>query len=290
MMKRGELMFFNNNIDAAIKAFQQAASLDPTLWQAHLNLVNMYIQKNDFPAAIVQCREVLKAKPDHKDVHLILGNLLRAQNDLDGAMKELHAALEAGAPSAATHYAIAMCHLQKGESFQHGTPEHKEHYANAEEHLLAGLEKQPKYPNAHLAMSVVKFKQDKKAEALAELDVAIKLKSKYPEAHNAKGDMLQVDKKIDEALEEYKKAVEEEPKYAQAYFNIANIYYGKGDYDLARSYFQIGREFNPNIPDVFPDPRAKYPKLNLPDRQWNPYPAGDFLKPDGTSILQNSYL
>jgi tetratricopeptide (TPR) repeat protein len=233
-MQLGELLFFNGNIDGAINAFRYAIALDPKRWDAHLNLVNMYIQKNDFPAAIEECREVLKVKPDHKDVHLILGNLLRAQNDLDGAIAELMKALESGANPAVVHNAVGLVHLQKGD------------HDKADEHLQKAIAAQPKnFPDAHLTRAVVLFKKGKKEEAIAELDIAIKQKGKYPEAHNAKGDMLQADKKFDEAIIEYQKAIEEEPKYAQAWANIANIYFSQEKIDEARKAYQKAKDINP---------------------------------------------
>ncbi|MBX9687614.1 MAG: tetratricopeptide repeat protein [Candidatus Obscuribacterales bacterium] len=76
-MQMGQLLYFNGNVDQAIRAFKYAAQLKPDAFDPHLNLVNIYVQKQDFQAAVEECREGLKLKPNHRDLHLILGNLLR---------------------------------------------------------------------------------------------------------------------------------------------------------------------------------------------------------------------
>ena len=238
-MQLGELMFFNGNIDGAINAFRQALVLDPKLWTAHLNLVNMYIQKQDFPTAIEECREVLKIKPGNRDVHLILGNLLRAQNDLDGAAEHLKAAIDNGASPAMAHNALGLTLLQKGD------------FNGAEEHITAALDKQKKFPDAHLTLGVVKFKKNDKEGALKEFDMAVQQKGgKYPEAHNAKGDILAAGGSWKEALVEYQKAAEEDPKYAQAHANVANAYFQLNDLDKAREAYLKARELNPQDKNI----------------------------------------
>lgn len=209
-MQLGELLYFNGNVEGAIRCFKKAIQMKPNMWQAHLNLVNIYIQQNKFDEAIEECNEVLKCKPKHKDVHLILGNLKRAQNDLDGAIESLEKALECGASPAMTHNALGLSHLQKGNI-------DKAHF-----HIGQALEKKDKFPEAHLAMGVLHVKKGNKAAALESMDKAIKHKGKNAEARNAKGDILASDGKWKEALEEYKLATKDDPKYAQAWSSIGN--------------------------------------------------------------------
>jgi len=237
-MQLGELLFFNGNIDGAINAFRGALMLKPDLWEAHLNLVNMYIQKSDFPSAIEECREVLKVKPNHKDVHLILGNLLRAQNDLDGAESALKKAIECGASPAMAHNALGLTLLQKGK--------HDEAHA----HIQQAIDKQKNFPDAHLTMGVVLFKKGDKEGSLKSFDTAIKQKGKYPEARNAKGDILAADGKWKEALEEYEKAAKEEPKFAQAHSSMGNAHFQMGNIDKARDAYAKAKELNPNDKNI----------------------------------------
>lgn len=238
-MDLAELMFFNGNIDGAIRAYRQALSMQPDLVQAHMGLLSLYIQKQDFPKAIDECREVIRLKPSTKDVHLILGNLLRAQNDLDGSIEALTKAHESGSDPVQVHSALGTAHLQKGN------------LEKAEEHLRHATEKNPKAAaDAQLLLGVVLFKKGNKTEAIEHIDQSIKLKTKNPEAHNAKGDMLAADGKWKEALEEYEQAVEDEPKFALAHASMGNAHLQLGNNDKAMEHFKKARDLNPTDKNV----------------------------------------
>lgn len=230
-MQLGQLLYFNGNIDQAIKAFKYAAQLDPNAFDPHLNLVNIYVQKQDFPAAIEECREGLKIKPKHRDLHLILGNLLRTASSskdsdeqkkyLDEAVKELNEALELGANKALVHSTLAVVHVQTGDM------------KKAREHVDQAIELKDKNPDAHLIRGVLMFKDGQKAESLKELDIAIEQKEKNAEAHNTKADILFSDGKVEEAVAEYKKALKDDPKYTQAMVGLANILIKKEKWEEA---------------------------------------------------------
>jgi len=238
-MDLAELMFFNGNIDGAIRAYKQALSMQPDLVQAHMGLLSLYIQKQDFPKAIDECREVIRLKPSTKDVHLILGNLLRAQNDFDGSIEALTKANESGSDPVQVHSALGTAHLQKGN------------LEKAEEHLRHATEKHPKSAaDAELLLGVVLFKKGNKTEAMEHIDQSIKLKTKNPEAHNAKGDMLAADSKWKEALEEYEQAVEDEPKFALAHASMGNAHLQMGNNDKAMEHFKKARDLNPSDKNV----------------------------------------
>lgn len=247
-MEIGQLLYFNGDVDRAIKAFQRAAELNEKAFEPHLNLVNLYVQKGgdeNLGKASEECVEVLKRRPNNKEVHLILGNLLRTQAGfetdkakmnakLDEALKEVSKAQELGAPEALCENTVGLTLLQKGDM------------DGALVHIDKALKKQPIFPDAHLVRAVLLFKgvnkveqkgQDttvyvdkfdspemkkKLEEVLNELDLAIKQKDKNPEAHNTKADILFATGKHADALEHYKKAADHEPRYAQAWAGIGN--------------------------------------------------------------------
>lgn len=238
-MDLAELMFFNGNIDGAIRAYKQALAMQPDLVQAHMGLLSLYIQKQDFAKAIEECHEVIRLKPGTKDVHLILGNLLRAQNDLDGSIEALNKAAESGSDAGQVHSALGTAYLQKGD------------LEKAEEHLTHAVEKSPKTAaDAHLLLGVVKFKKGNKTDAHHHIDQSIKQKTKNPEAHNAKGDMLASESKWKEALEEYELAVKDEPKFALAHASMGNAHLQLGDNDKAMEHFKKARDLNPTDKNV----------------------------------------
>jgi len=273
-LQLGELMFFNGNIDGAIRAFRRAIELNPKLWEAHMDLVNMYIQKSDLAAAIQECQEVLKLKPDHKEILLILGNLQRTQNDLEGAETSLKKAVDLGASPPMAHNALGLCLLQKGDT------------KAAHEHLDEAIKRQHKFPEAHLTLGVVLFKEGDKAGALKEFDEAIKEKGLYPEAHNAEGDILSADSQWQKAVEEYKKAVKEEPKYAQAYASMGNAYMQLGDLPAAREAYAKAKEINPNDKNIVYGLALMLEKSGRTDEALSEFQTGLLLETDPTMAAQ----
>lgn len=233
-MQLGQLLYFNGNVDQAIKAFRTAASLKPTAFEPHLNLVNIYVQKGEIPQAIDECHEVLKIKEKHRDVHLILGNLLRSQagNEKDPdeqkkmlkeAEQEVAAAEALGADPAMVHNTIGIIKVQQGDT------------DGAMKHMEQALSANQKLPDAHLVKGVLHFKKGEKDLALKHLDLAIKHKAnKNAEARNTKADILFTMGKVDEAMEEYKKAATDDPRYAAAWSGQGNIHIQRKDYDKAK--------------------------------------------------------
>lgn len=233
-MQLGQLLYFNGNVDQAIKAFKTAASLKPTAFEPHLNLVNIYVQKGEIPEAVEECHEVLKIKEGHRDVHLILGNLLRSmassESDpdkqkklLEEAVAEVEKAQSLKADPALIHNTLGIIRVQQGE------------HDKAMEHMESALSANQKLPDAHLVKGVLHFKKGEKEKALHHLDQAIKHKNnKNAEARTTKADILFTMNKHDEALTEYKKASEDDPRHQPAWAGQGNIYIQRKEFEKAK--------------------------------------------------------
>lgn len=247
-MEMGQLLYFNGNIDQAIRAFKYASQLDPNAFDPHLNLVNIYVQKKDMGAAIEEAREGLKLKPKHRDLHLILGNLLRTeagnktgeeqQKMLDEAAAELHVAEELGASKAMVNSTLAVVHVQRGD------------FDKALEHCDKAIDAKQEMPDAHLIRGILKFKKGDKETAVKELDLAIKQKGKNAEARNTKADILFADGKVDQAMEEYKRALKDDEKYHQSMVGVANILIKNQKWEEALAQLEKAQEIKPEDANI----------------------------------------
>ncbi|MBX9723583.1 MAG: tetratricopeptide repeat protein, partial [Candidatus Obscuribacterales bacterium] len=248
-MNMGQMLYFNGNIDLAIKAFKKAETLKPDAFEPHMNLVNIYVQKQDFPAAIDEAREALKLKPNSRDMHMVLGNLLRAHSGtikdqeenkkmLLEAIKELEEAEKFGAKPSLVHSTIGVMHVQLGD------------FDQALKHIDQALEVSDQNPDAHLIKGVLKYKKGEKEVAMQELDLAIKQKGKNAEARNTKADIFYGTGKIDEALAEYKRALLDEPKYFQSYVGMANILISQQKWEEALEKLQKAQDLKADDANV----------------------------------------
>lgn len=264
-IKLAESMFFNGNIEGAIRAFKAASEQNPKAFEPHLGLVNLHVNNSDIPAAIEECHVCLQMKPDSRDVHLILGNLLRAEasNETDAekqkkmmleARETIQKAIDLGANKAMCENTLGLISLQL-----------KEH-DRALGHIDAALKAQPGMADAHLVRGVLLFRKltapaqssgtkidlssaeykTQIDEIMEELDTAIKQKPKNADAKNTKADILNGMGKSDEALELYKEVLEDDPHYFQACIALGNMFASKGDMKKAREYFQRAHDISPN--------------------------------------------
>lgn len=284
-MQLGQLLYFNGNVDHAIRAFKYAASLKPDAFEPHLNLVNIYVQKQDMPEAIDECREVLKLKPNHRDIHLILANLLRNQAGsetnkeeqtklLDQAAKEAEQAGELGADEALIHNTLGILAVQKGE------------HDKALEHINKAIDKNYKLPDAHLIKGVLTFKKGDKEGALKEIDIAIKQKGKHAEARNTKADILTSMNKHTEAMEEYKKATEDDPNFHQALSGIANILIQQQKYEEALEKLEKAHSIRPNDKNINYSIAVCHEKMGQIDKAIPYFNEGLMSETDATMAAQ----
>lgn len=281
----GQLLYFNGNVDQAIKAFKYAAVLKPDAFEPHLNLVNIYVQKQDMPAAVHECREVLRLKPGQKDIHLILANLLRNQASqtsdseeqkklLEEASTEANLAREAGADEAMIENTLGILAVQKGE------------HDKALHHINNALDKNNKLPDAHLIKGVLTFKKGNKEEAISEIETAIKQKGKHAEARNTKGDILFSMSKHDEAMEEYHKATKDDPNFAQAWAGMANILIQRQKYEEALEKLEKAHSLKPNDKNINYSLAVCYEKLGQIDKAVLCFNDGLMVENDATMAAQ----
>lgn len=99
--------------DAAIREFQAALQLMPTLMRAHLGLGAALAGKGDFDGAITEYRKVLNLHPDDADAHNNLGTALQRKGDVDGAITEYRAALQGHPDDPLVHFNLATALSQQ---------------------------------------------------------------------------------------------------------------------------------------------------------------------------------
>lgn len=254
-MEMGNMLYFNGDVERAIKAFQRAGELNPKAFEPHLSLVNLWLQKGGDDAitqAENECKAVLALKPQHRDCHLILGNLLRTEAGtltdkdkmnakLDEAAAEVAKAEELGANEALCENTIGLILLQRGDTDK------------ALAHIDNALKKQPVYPDAHLIKGVLLFKQigvdkindpamkDKLQQVFDELDLAVKQKDKNAEAHHTKAEILFAAGKYHDSAKEYEAAVKDEPRYVQSWAGLGNVHAQLSGSDSAAKDDHLGK-------------------------------------------------
>ena len=163
---------------------QRAVQLDPDSVRAHTDLGSALAKMGRFPEAIAEYRAALRLDPASAITHHNLGSALAEADSLPAAIGEYEEALRLD-----PEYATARADL-------------------AEVHYRLGLE---------LAKA-----PGRSAEAMAQLEAALRLRPEYPEALNNLGVLLsQIPGRAREAVADFEQAVRLQPDYVDARYNLA---------------------------------------------------------------------
>src|SRR5262249_5100247 len=122
--------------------------------------------------------------------------------------KSLQNVLPTKSPALASRFSQALALHQAGR------------LAEAEQSYLQILKAQPDQFDCLHLLGVIFSQRGNHAEAVRQIDVALKINPKAASAHNNRGNALKELKRLDEALASYDKALALKPDYAEAFNNL----------------------------------------------------------------------
>lgn len=113
------------------------------------------------------------------------------------------------------------------------------------------LEKQPNYPDAHLNLALIFWRNGLLNDALNELDSALEINPNYIDALNARGQILLKTGKIEEAINCFKRVIENKPDNLEAMTWLALCYADSNMLDEAIIRYNNIIEIYPKYPDLY---------------------------------------
>lgn len=111
----GLCYYYQNQNDLAVQNYRRAIELDPKAAWPHLNLAVTLQFQNDLPGAESNLREALRLDPQFAQAHFQLGLVLEDLGHLDGATKELREAAQLNTSYAEPHMALARIYHKLGQ-------------------------------------------------------------------------------------------------------------------------------------------------------------------------------
>lgn len=147
---------------------------------------------------------------------------------------------------------------------------------NAQKHLLAIVEKDPKNKEAFVQLGLTYTQMSEFDKAFININKALRIDKKYRDAYVAKGTTYRMEivnieneilvignedqKKVDALSREikerwdlmkssYETAVQQDPEFFQAYFELGKIYQMEGD-KICIEYFTTAHELKPEIKEI----------------------------------------
>ena len=105
-------------------------------------------------------------------------------------------------------------------------------------------------PVMHLSLGVELSRQNRREEAVAQYEEALRLRPTYVEAMNNLGAAKIAQGRIDEGIELYGRALKLRPDYVDALNNLAMTYAAKGQHQTALGVFQRALQLQPDAAQV----------------------------------------
>lgn len=249
------------SLNAAIRGFKDALSLDADFALAYVGLADAYLTLSaNFHGGLSTEESIALAEPP-----------LNKALALDSSLGEAHAAL-------------GLLRVQQGM------------LQAAEEAYLEAISLRPNYSRVFLLYGSLRWQQDRRQEAVELLRKALELDPYSASVNFTMARAQDESGEFDEALKRYLRVVEIEPDHAFAYVYIAAIHYlvyGRADESLIWYYKAAQNDaFSPSVQAV---PALPYLELGDPDsaREW--VERGIELGPDTfwsvwASLLLNVYV
>lgn len=188
----GALREQQQQYDDAVKAFQQAATLDPTLTAAHLGLGRVLREhKKDSAAAVASLEKALALEPDNPDVFSELGVALYETKQADRAIEMLQKAVATSGYQNAMGFAVLGLALKDRQDF-----------ARALGHFEKAIELAPKWWLPHWGAAWSHFGLIKKGCPCGEADDqrVKKMKAHYDAMTGLQGKDPALDVRVDALL------------------------------------------------------------------------------------------
>jgi protein O-GlcNAc transferase len=227
----------------AIACYEEARRLDPNLAEPHNNLGNLFKQMGRLAEAESCYRSAVRLRPALPQPHYNLGQVLAKQERLAEAVQSFQEALRLGPDYAEAHIALGEALARMGQP------------AQAEASYRQALRLRPQHPLVlnNLAMLLghlariddtrpsedgkpAQAAQDKRDEALACLEQAVRLQADYADALNNLANCYLNQGRMDEALACFRRAVATQPDNAMIHSALLFALHYHAGYDPEACY------------------------------------------------------
>jgi tetratricopeptide (TPR) repeat protein len=254
----------------AQQSFVQAIALDSEFSEAEMALAGLYYKQEEYDLSFEYARRVCEREPGNSRGYMIMGNVFLAQGQYEEA-EACFMAVEGLDPEAiAPHYYRAltaeMSHeveesLRLYQELLEKTPnlvDVAQRYARlliktgksneAEQYFRDALKKAPENGYRHHILGEICFSQEKKEDAKAEFQEAIRLESKLVSSYLRLASIYEEEGDYDNQLRVLEGCVENVRDYPDVYMRLSRAYEQKGFVEKATETLEKGVAMNEDSP------------------------------------------
>jgi spermidine synthase len=221
-----------------IEALQKAISLDPSYYNARMELGQVFTSQGKFNEAVAQLSGALELRPDSAEAHNNIGNVYADLGRTGDAMDHFLRALQIKPDSAETYNNLGSMYASQGKTEQ------------AIENFSKAIKLVPDYAVAHDNLGRVFAGQGRPDEALAHIRAALKISPESADFHNDAGLILGQQGQISESVNQFSEALKINPNHFLANYNMGVALSGQGKIEEAIIYFSKAAEIKPDDSEV----------------------------------------
>jgi tetratricopeptide (TPR) repeat protein len=198
--------------ERAVQLLTRAAQEDPTLWQPHDYLAQIYEKNNDPVNALREYKEAARLNPSNFDILYAMGKLQYNARQFEDAARSFGAAAVVDPKSSKAHYNKAMSYLALSDA-----PKALAAFRDA-------VAAQPDYARAYYEMANVLWSQSRDAaKTLDALGSAVKYEPRNAAYVRRLGEILSVSGRHKEAEAAFAQALGIDPANAETNYNMAIV-------------------------------------------------------------------
>jgi serine/threonine-protein kinase len=233
--------------DLAKQKFEAALQADDQYGHSHAGLGwNLYYLE-DYEGALAEFDKALEINPNDTDAYVGKSNTYQdqAEPNYDLALEALAQAADIAPNNPSLRSNMGWANRNKAISFEYGSDDQKNTYAEAEQQFRKALELNENYVDALTGLGwVLQDQADvlqddaKYEESISTLEQSLDVKDDQPFAHSALGWSYYGLEMYDDAAEAFNHAVELKSDYADAYYGLGRALEGQSKPDEARAAYQ----------------------------------------------------
>jgi tetratricopeptide (TPR) repeat protein len=227
-----------NQLDAAVKSYEQALVIKPDFAEARNNLGNTLQKFGELDAAVKCYEQALVIKPDYAEAKNNLGNALSDLGQLDGAVKCYEQALVIK-----PDYAEAKNNLGNALSNLGQLDGAVKCYEQA-------LVIKPDYAEAKNNLGNTFHELDKVDDAVKCYEEALVIKPDYAEAYNNLGVLLNDIGQLNAAANKFERALAINPNNTEVHYNLGITFMALGQLNAAVKNFEQALAIKPDYAEA----------------------------------------
>jgi tetratricopeptide (TPR) repeat protein len=258
-----------NRSEEAIPFYRRALEIKPNLAQPHVNLGKALEQQNKMDEAFEHYKTALKLKPDLPEAHANIGSILAKKGRTQEAMRHFQSALEIRPHYVPAHVNLAralvkngrldegLAHYYQAIQFEPGTvAAHNDLgsiYMNRGEtekavrHYLAALQIDPNLVEVYNNLGIALMQEGQIKAAIRQFQKALRLKPDFETAENNLKRAVAIQQELETEIARLQALMKEDPKNFELHFQLGNLYFRKGDRQLAVQQYNKALQLNPKF-------------------------------------------